>query len=303
LRPGWLNVPAAPREPRFDVVPGRVQGGISPKARLSLEPALCRIDPADRAFQEHRDRPRPHCLSHGRSSRTRLVLVVVDSVRDFGTSASTAESFARSGMQGLPPASREMLDLEARADAHIELLRLRGPEPALGEVAGRCRCSGVDDGLGTRADCIDKHRVDLALSAGRHAAERAKLAGVERLVGWAPLLDNQTGRSVPSPAGFENATASTPDRVCRSFPPDLSRRDPYDVLGCPGHPEIAALVGVAIAGAQIGVPLCLPGPAGEVVSRLAVLLNHGVSAWLDPAPLCMGPIQQTPIVHRRISSR
>jgi hypothetical protein len=149
-------------------------------------------------FPGARDRPRPPCLSHGRSSRTRLVLVVVDSVRDFGTSASTAESFARSGMRRLPPASREMLDLEARADAHIELLRLRGPEPALGEVAGRCRCSGVDDGLGTRADCIDKHRVDLALSAGRHAAERAKLAGVER---WSDGRRSSTTR----PAGASRA--------------------------------------------------------------------------------------------------
>jgi nicotinate-nucleotide--dimethylbenzimidazole phosphoribosyltransferase len=150
---------------------------------------------------------------------------------------------------------------------------------------------------------MDKHRLDLALSAGRHAAERAKLAGVERLVGFAPLLDSETGRDLPGRAGFGKAAASIPHCCVWSLRTDVSRRDPYAVLSCPGLPEIAALVGVAIAGAQMGVSICLPGPAGEVVSHLAVLLNHGVSAWLDPAPFCMGAIQQAPIVHRTMSSR
>jgi nicotinate-nucleotide--dimethylbenzimidazole phosphoribosyltransferase len=68
--------------------------------------------------------------------------------------------------------------------------------------------------------------------------------------------------------------------------------DPYDILGCPRLPEIAALVGVAIAGAQMGVPICLPGTLGELVARAALRLNPGVDAWFDPMPAGIAVVGQ-----------
>jgi nicotinate-nucleotide--dimethylbenzimidazole phosphoribosyltransferase len=128
---------------------------------------------------------------------------------------------------------------------------------------------------------LDKHGLDVALSAGRHAAERAKLAGVGRLIAMAPSL-------CPAAAWQLPITAADGGHTVRQLPcPDWSLYnaiacfDFYDALLCRGRSEIAALVGIAIAAAQMGIPFCLPDSAGGVAVEAAVGLNPGVRAWLE----------------------
>jgi hypothetical protein len=110
----------------------------------------------------------------------------------------------------------------------------------------------------------EKHRLDVALSMGRQAAERARLAGVRLVIGRVA-----GPREVVPPLGFERRC---PER-CGAM------RDPYLRLGRLGSVECAALVGMAIAAAQMGVRVCLPGRSGAWSLGCARRLNPGVRHW------------------------
>jgi hypothetical protein len=104
----------------------------------------------------------------------------------------------------------------------------------------------------------DKHALDLALSAGRHAVERARLAGARRLVA--------------------NATAAA-----RQAPPTRLATSPvcvYRGLALLG-PEIAVLAGICLSAAQIGLPVAPVGIAARVAARLAAGMNPSVRMWID----------------------
>ncbi|WP_153018628.1 hypothetical protein [Marichromatium gracile] len=100
---------------------------------------------------------------------------------------------------------------------------------------------------------LSVHRLDVLLSIGRHAAERARLAGVARLRAQGPLLLSAT--------------------------PPLG--DPYPWLARHGDPVLVALVGLCVAAGQIG----LRATVDPAVARAACALHPGVACWLDhPAP-------------------
>jgi nicotinate-nucleotide--dimethylbenzimidazole phosphoribosyltransferase len=105
-----------------------------------------------------------------------------------------------------------------------------------------------------RIDRLDKHRLDIALSIGRHAAERARLAGARHLIALA------TGMT-----------------ECLVAP---TRSDPYERLRDDGQVEIAVLVGAAIACAQIGLQVSLPHRLGGLAAAMAIRLNPSISDWL-----------------------
>ena len=119
--------------------------------------------------------------------------------------------------------------------------------------------------LGRNGRCgvvFDKHRLDVALSAGRHAVERASLAHCGLLIGV-----GQGGRK----AGREQPVGILDD--------------PYDALRRWGDGELAALVGMVIAGAQIGVPVRLGGVNASLAARVAMALHPDVADWLSVIPL------------------
>lgn len=103
-------------------------------------------------------------------------------------------------------------------------------------------------------DRLDKHRLDIALSLGRHAAERARLAGARHLI---VLASGMT------------------ERLAAPTPPD-----PYEQLRAFGQVEIAALVGTAIACAQIGLQVSLPDRLGGLAAATALRLNPSIRDWL-----------------------
>ncbi len=103
-------------------------------------------------------------------------------------------------------------------------------------------------------DRLDKHRLDIALSIGRHAAERARLAGARHLIGVATGMAERSAAPIPS--------------------------DPYERLRTDGRVEIAALVGAAIACAQIGLQVSLPDRIGGLAAAMAIRLNPSIGDWL-----------------------
>lgn len=217
---------------------------------------------------------------------------------------------------------------------------------------------------------MDAHQLDLALSAGRHAVERAKLDGVAwiRAQGegagaaitnraWIQLVDCWAWASMPHgpraeaswafddrsrqgrtrrrgeldadqrPAdragalqlgGAESGTADDPiepAQECESWRGDaralggvaagralaiagaeadlilkrhrMTCTDPYAALRCLGGFEHAALVGSALAAAQLGLRWMAVGETAALAMFLALCLNPSVAPWLEAeSPPC-----------------
>jgi nicotinate-nucleotide--dimethylbenzimidazole phosphoribosyltransferase len=109
---------------------------------------------------------------------------------------------------------------------------------------------------------MDKHRLDVALSLGRHAAERAKLAGCDLLIVAA--------------VGKRETALTQADLIWRTS----VAHDPYEALRHLGSGEIAALVGAMIAGAQIGVPVLSRGAGARLAALVASCLHPNLGDWL-----------------------
>lgn len=276
LKPGWLSVPAARRNhpwgqhtsgdtcghyersgPIGDVGSGRL-GAARMDIALPVDPVIA--------------------IARG----TRVVLVEIDSEGGALAVPGEGEGAAQDVERNLHAVAQCLKDLEDDIDLQLEILRLRGSASRTGSnglAPGSRRICGEDTSCGFIHQ-LDKHGLDIALSAGRHAAERAKLAGVGRLIAMAPSLCTAAAWQLPragADAGYAALRLPCPDR---SLPDALAHVDFYDALRCRGRSEIAALVGVAIAAAQMGIPFCLPDSAGGVAAEAAVGLNPGVRAWL-----------------------
>ncbi len=165
---------------------------------------------------------------------------------------------------------------------------------------------------------MNRHQLDVALSAGRQAIERARLAGFGLIwaqgagagatltnAAWEGWLhgfdgrlclasdraldagsDSRAWRSVTTSAASPAARRHQGDsdavaRILRRHGKALS--DPYEALRCLGGFEHAALVGSALAAAQLGLPWLALGASAQVALRLAVALNPSVVPWLEAA--------------------
>lgn len=115
---------------------------------------------------------------------------------------------------------------------------------------------------------LDTHRLDVALSVGRHAVERARLAGCVRVIG--------VGQCAPM-------------SLMRAL---QAGKDPYDALRRWGEFEIAALTGMAIAGAQIGVQVRLQGRAARPAALAATALHPDIGSWLSISMPDWADVQQ-----------
>ena len=136
------------------------------------------------------------------------------------------------------------------------------------------RCEFVDPGSLTpfapHAHApLDRHRLDVALSRGRHAAERAKLAGCCKLlclgIGIDDALDDRHPLATSRPT--RHAAYAGLRRIARF--------------------EIAALTGALIAGAQMGLQAYPSGRQARFAAELALALNPGVRDWLIDSPGAM----------------
>ncbi len=151
----------------------------------------------------------------------------------------------------------------------------------------------IDPGTLTPADPgfevgMDRHRLDVALSAGRHAAERARLAGCLHLrcMGLDPD-EYGTDQGCRDPLrrdrrGAECLVERLPrtriDRSASRVQSDRGRA--YQALGRLGAFDIAALVGAAVASAQMGMGVSLHGARGRIAGRIATGLHPRVADWI-----------------------
>jgi hypothetical protein len=118
-----------------------------------------------------------------------------------------------------------------------------------------------------QAGALDKHALDLALSRGRHAVERAYLDGARAVaLAAAPGAD-------PGPA----PPPAQPEAVYR----DLAR-----------HGVLTAMrVGACLSAAQIGLPMLLLDAGARAAGRHALALNPGAAPWL----VATEPPQREPV--------
>ncbi|MBV5309805.1 hypothetical protein [Chromatium okenii] len=98
----------------------------------------------------------------------------------------------------------------------------------------------------------DKHGIDVALSVGRHAVERAKLAQRNILI---------TGT-------FSNSTIKKPLAHGDCFSGDVYHQLHH------GNFELAALVGMTIASAQLGIAIRIHGTSAALVRDIAIQLQQ-----------------------------
>ena len=147
---------------------------------------------------------------------------------------------------------------------------------------------------------LDIHQVDVALSAGRHAVERARLAGIDLVAVRGQDAEGHTATLALACAAMgedadavwigdlaqgatAEATGAAPDMVAVRTALDRHAghlEDPYEVLRRLGGFEHAALVGTCVACAQIGVPLWPLGYAAEVAVLVACRIHPGIAPWL-----------------------
>lgn len=147
---------------------------------------------------------------------------------------------------------------------------------------------------------MDTHQVDVALGAGRQAAERARLAGarllvlagagagmalatlvlarglgLERSKGLAP------GHGIGRPGWIDAATAAAVEVALTRHARHAG--DVYEVLRRLGGLPHAALAGAAVAAAQMGLPVMASDATARLALTVAGRLNPLAAAWLVAA--------------------
>lgn len=163
-------------------------------------------------------------------------------------------------------------------------------------------CLGLSRADPRYRPALDIHQLDLALSAGRHAVERAKLAGMDLVAARSLCLAGPgatlalacavTGEDPEESRSWVGVAYPPPAVEAEDDPPHppfvraaLARHaghlgDPYEALRRLGGVELAALVGTCLACAQLGVVFRPLGYPAEVAALVAGRLNSGVGYWV-----------------------
>lgn len=148
----------------------------------------------------------------------------------------------------------------------------------------------------TRAAAMSEHQLANALHVGRHAAERAKLAGAHLFIGGEMGIANTTAAAALASALLNAApeflagpgTGLDADGVAhkakvirRALERHAGQLDsPWEVLRRLGGFEIAALAGSYIACAQMGLPVLVDGFIASSAALAATRLRPGIGEWL-----------------------
>jgi hypothetical protein len=144
-------------------------------------------------------------------------------------------------------------------------------------------------------ELLDRHRLDVALSRGRHAAERAKLAGCWGLVCLGLDGTDDGGLDDWLPFGTSRphhwTTAIPPEYPqCTRSDSESSSQTAYAELRQIARFEVAALTGALIASAQMGLETYPSGLQARLAARIALKLNPQIRDWLVLSqPGCSGP--------------
>lgn len=214
---------------------------------------------------------------------------------------------AREGVSAFPQAvTAEMVRNFARGGAAISVLaRQLGATLEvinLGTVNDPGPFDGVKShrlGAGTanlaREAAMSEHQLAQALDAGRHAAERAKLADVQLFIGGEMGIGNTTAATAlacallgatpsllagPGTGLDANGVARKAEVIRRALALHQHRlSDPLEALRRLGGFEIAALAGAYIACAHMGLPVLVDGFIATAAALVAARRCGGADAW------------------------
>ena len=281
----WLNVPAAaPNETRRREAEARQQILTKPPG------ALGRLEALAIQLAALQDTARP--------SVERVHITVF--AGDHGVAAEGVSAFPQA-------VTGEMVRNFARGGAAISVLA-RALNATLevinlGTVNNPGPLEGVKDyrlGPGTANFTVEpamsEHQLACALAAGRHAAERARLASTQLFIGGEMGIANTTAatalacallglvpdRLVGPGTGLDAAGVARKSKVIQRAL-DLHNAhlgSPIAALCRVGGFEIAALAGAYIACAQMGIPVLVDGFISSSAALAAVRLRPGAENWL-----------------------
>lgn len=110
---------------------------------------------------------------------------------------------------------------------------------------------------------LDKHQLDVALSRGRQRIERARLTGIRAL----QLATSECLRMESS--DLNNALSH-----------ELTQMAAYQLLMRHGSVNLAAVVGAAIAAAQLCMSARITGPDAWTIQQLSLAMNPDAEPWL-----------------------
>ncbi|MHB8741565.1 MAG: nicotinate-nucleotide--dimethylbenzimidazole phosphoribosyltransferase [Sulfuricaulis sp.] len=148
----------------------------------------------------------------------------------------------------------------------------------------------------TQAPAMDESQLARALAAGRHAAERARLAKIQLFIGGEMGIANTTAatalacallglapdRLVGPGTGLDTAGIARKSKVIQRALDLHSAHlgSPIEALRRVGGFEIAALAGAYIACAQMGIPVLVDGFISSSAALAAMRLRPGAENWL-----------------------
>jgi nicotinate-nucleotide--dimethylbenzimidazole phosphoribosyltransferase len=281
----WLNIPAAaPNESMRQAAEARQAVLTKPPGALGqLESLAIRL-----AALQGTERP----------SVERVYIAVF--AGDHGVAAEGVSAFPQT-------VTGEMVRNFARGGAAISVLaRELGATlevTNLGTVNDPGPLEGVTSyklGAGTANFLVEpamsEHQLALAFHAGRHAAERARLAGAQLFIGGEMGIGNTTAATALACALLDIApdqlagpgTGLDASGVRRKI--DVIRRalalhnshitTPLEALRRVGGFEIAALAGSYIACAHMGLPVLVDGFIASSAALVAARMRPGIEDWL-----------------------
>ncbi|TVQ74108.1 MAG: nicotinate-nucleotide--dimethylbenzimidazole phosphoribosyltransferase [Chromatiaceae bacterium] len=281
----WLQVPAADIDEQARLDAEERQTRLTkPLGSLGLlEPLACRLAGMQGSATPRVDSVQISIFAgdHG---------VAAEGISRFPQSvtAEMVRNFARGGAA---------ISVLARSlDARLEVINL-------GTVTDTGPLEGVLDvrvGPGTAnfvsAPAMDVHQLALAMNAGRHSAERARLAGTELYIAGEMGIGNTTAAAGLSCAlmGLDPRELAGPgtglDVAGVSHKADVLRRalafhkdhleDPVECLRRLGGFEIAAMSGAYLACAQMGMPIMVDGFISSAAALATVRICPSARNWM-----------------------
>jgi nicotinate-nucleotide--dimethylbenzimidazole phosphoribosyltransferase len=280
----WLEMmPATPDADALRAAEQRQEELIKPRGALGrLEEIAIRLAAMQGTDQPHLDKVRIVVCAgdHG---------VVAEKVSVFPqlTTVRLVEAFSRGGAAINVAADSIGASLEV-----INLGTVQDPEPREGLRDYRL---GPGTANMVEGPAMTAHQLALALAAGRHAAERARLDGVDLFIGGEMGIGNTTAATAVACALLGLPAAEVAGRGAGLDGAGLAHKiavieralalhasqplGPVEALRRLGGFEIAALTGAYVACAHLGVPVLVDGFISSAAALAAARLCAGAEQW------------------------
>lgn len=276
MLPNWLEVPAAEYDKRH-----------AERASIEANPLLAlRADDWGESVLSAATAPARSCGSaEAEGAGPRLAIFVSDPP----LAAALARLVASRG--GLTIA-RSALGCDALLWLHRQDFDMEILEPGMLALPTPAESYGGDRVDVSCRETAGRHWVDVALSMGRHAAERAKLAGCRQLGCAAP---RSLADCVEGGLSWRRTEGRRQSLVRSKTAPLFGHGDcqkVYDWIFAGESFERAAMVGAMVACAQMGLEAVVCDAQARVAAIAAGCLCLGAAPWLKDAAAAAGPRQE-----------